>query len=98
MNLEKIQNAETKKIGKRIEYFKEIGSTHIYAKQIALNEKEEGKIILAEAQTNGIGTKGRVWYTGENKNIAMTIILKPKCSINKLEGLSKKIAECMKKQ
>ena len=97
MNLEKIQNAETKKIGKRIEYFKEIGTTHIYAKQIALNEKEEGKIILAEAQTNGIGTKGRVWYTGENKNIAMTIILKPKCSINKLEGLSKKIAECMKK-
>ncbi len=97
MDLEKIQHAETKKIGKTIEYFKKIDSTHIYAKEIALNEENDGKIILAETQTNGIGTKGRIWYTGENKNIAMTIILKPKCNIRELEGFTKTVAKCMQK-
>ncbi len=97
MDLEKIKNAKTKYIGKEIEYFKEISSTHIYAKEIALQEKHSGKIIIAETQTNGIGTKGRTWYTGESKNIAMTIILKPQCKISRLEGLTVKIAECMQK-
>lgn len=96
MDLEKIKNAKTKNIGKEIEYFKKISSTHIYGKEKALQEKNSGKIIIAETQTNGIGTKGRAWYTGENKNIAMTIILKPKCKIGQLEGLTVKIAECMK--
>ena len=54
-------------------------------------------MIIAETQTNGIGTKGRAWYTGESKNIAMTIILKPNCPISTLEGLTVKIAECMQK-
>ena len=73
MELEKIKNANTKNIGKEIEYFREISSTHTYAKQIALQEKHSGKMIIAETQTNGIGTKGRAWYTGESKNIAIWI-------------------------
>ena len=97
MNLEKIKNANTKYIGKEIEYFKEISSTHAYAKEIAMQGKQNGKIIIAETQTNGIGTKGRSWYTGESKNIALTIILKPECSISRLEGLNVKIAKCMQK-
>ncbi len=97
MNLQKIKDAETKKIGKKIEYFEKIDSTHTYAKRIALNELTNGKMVIAERQTAGIGTKGRTWYTGEGKNIAMTIILKPECKISQLEGLTKKIAECMKK-
>ncbi len=97
MNIEKIKNASTKKIGKKIEYYKEISSTHKYAKEIALQSDTNGKLIIAEIQTAGIGTKGRTWYTGENKNIAMTIILKPKCKIRELEGLTIKIAKCMQK-
>ena len=92
MNLESIKTANTKNIGKEIEYFREISSTHTYAKQIALQEKHSGKMIIAETQTNGIGTKGRAWYTGESKNIALTIILKPECKISSLEGLTVKIA------
>lgn len=92
MNIEKIKQAKTVIIGKKIEYYKEITSTHMYAKQIAKNIENDGKIIIAENQTEGIGTKGRKWYTGEGKNIAMTIILKPCCKSQKLEGLSIKIA------
>ena len=38
----------------------------------------------------------RSWYTGEGKNIATTIILYPKCRIDKLTNLSIEIAEKIK--
>lgn len=92
MDLTKIERANTKLIGKKIEYYKTIESTHLYAKQIAKNPKNNGKIILAEIQTAGIGTKGRNWYTGDGKNIAITIILHPNCSVRKLDGISLKLS------
>lgn len=97
MNIEKIKKSKTKEIGKSIEYFKQIDSTHKYAKEIALENKENGKIIIADMQTAGIGTKGKKWYSGKAKNIVMSIILKPKITIRQLEGLTIKIANCMKK-
>lgn len=96
MNIEKIKQADTKILGKEIEYYQEITSTHLVAKERAEREAM-GKMILAEIQTDGIGTKGRKWYTGSGKNIAMTIITKPNCEISKLEGFTTKIAQCMKK-
>lgn len=96
MNLELIKNAKTNVIGKKIEYFKEIISTHLYAKEIAEREDSEGKILLAEVQTGGIGTKGRKWFTGHGKNIATTIILHPKCNIDKLNNLTVEIAKKIK--
>lgn len=93
MDIEKIENAKTNKIGKKIEYFKEIESTHLYAKKIAEDENNDGKLLLAEVQTGGIGTKGRSWYTGYGKNIAATIILHPKCNIDKLDNLTIDIAK-----
>lgn len=93
MDLEKIKKANTKILGKKIEYFEEIESTHILGRKIAENEENIGKILLAEVQTGGIGTKGRSWYTGYGKNIAMTIILHPKCRIDELDNLTVEIAE-----
>ena len=93
MNLEKIKESKTKIIGKKIEYYKEIESTHLYAKTIAENEENNGKVLLAEVQTGGIGTKGRSWYTGEGKNLAVTIILHPKVKVGKLDNLTVEIAK-----
>ena len=92
MDLEKIKKAKTKIIGKQIEYFEQINSTHIYAKKIANEKNNNGKILIAEMQTGGIGTKGRSWYTGFEKNIATTIILHPKCKIEDLNNLTIEIA------
>ncbi len=97
MNIEKIMKSNTKIIGKTIQYQKEITSTHLVAKETANNSKNNGKIILAEKQTEGIGTKGRNWYTGENKNIAMSIILHPTVKPEKLAGLTTQIAISMQK-
>lgn len=89
MNIEKIKK-ETKQ---KINYYKEIKSTHLHAKEI---QNEGNTILITEVQTAGIGTKGRKWHTGENKNIAMTIIKHPKCKVSELEGLTIKIAEDIK--
>lgn len=96
MNIQKIINSKTEKIGKKIEYYKQITSTHQISKQKAKKFENNGTIIIAEQQTQGIGTKGRSWYTGEENNIAMTIIIKPKCTIDKIEGITIKIAELIK--
>lgn len=89
MNIEKLE-IETKQ---KINYYKEIKSTHLHAKEI---QNKGNVVLIAEEQTAGIGTKGRKWHTGENKNIAMTIIKHPKCKISELEGLTIKIAEDIK--
>ena len=97
LEIEKIKKAQTNIIGKKIEYFKKIDSTNTYAEKIANNLGESGTLIITDIQTNGIGTKGRRWYTGEANNIAMSIILKPQCKIDKLKGITVKIAKCIKK-
>ena len=95
MNLRRIFLANTNYLVQNIEYYKEIESTHLYAKSIANKEDENGKLIIADVQKNGIGTNGRNWYTGEGKNIAMTLILKPKAKIQEYSTLTVDIAKAM---
>lgn len=93
MDIEKIKKAKTRYIGKNIIFYNEIDSTQEDAKR-RLNDLSNGTIIIADKQINGKGTKGKVWYTN-NGNIAMTIILKPKCKIERLSNLTIRIAEIM---
>ena len=95
MNIDNIKSAKTKKIGKYIKYYNEIESTHLYAIK-HMQDEEDGTIIIAEMQTGGIGTNGRKWYSEENKNIMMSIILKPNKKISNIENLTVRIANCMK--
>lgn len=91
MDIEKIKSAKTKFIGKQLEYFDEIDSTQAEAKR-NVEKYKNGTVIIADMQTAGRGTHGRVWHT-KTDNIAMTIILKPEININKLEGFTVAIAE-----
>lgn len=95
MDINKIKDANTKYIGKNILYYEQVKSTQDKAKELVQN-LQSGTIIIADMQTNGKGTKGRIWYNNEEaKNIAMTIVLKPHCSIQNLQGLTFKIAEIL---
>lgn len=97
MNIEKIKNAKTKYIGKEIIYKEELESTQDLAKEIAKKDNtKSGTIVITDNQTKGKGTKGRVWYVSKDKNITMTILLKPHCNIEVLEGLTTKIAKTIK--
>jgi biotin--[acetyl-coA-carboxylase] ligase len=91
VNIEKIKSAKTKLIGKELEYFYEIDSTQVEAKR-NVEKYKNGTVIIADMQTAGRGTHGRVWHT-KTDNIAMTIILKPEINIKRLEGFTVAIAE-----
>lgn len=94
MDIDKITKANTNYIGKRVVYFEEIDSTQLEAKRNK-QKYENGTIIIADIQTAGKGTHGRIWYTKSN-NIAMTIVLKPQANIKQLEGFTVSIAEHIK--
>lgn len=70
------RNLDTNEIGKKIIYFHTIGSTNIYAKEIA-REVPHGTVIISEEQTSGRGRLGRDWISPKGEGIWMTIILKP---------------------
>lgn len=90
----KLSKLKTKFFGKNIVYYKEIDSTQkeIWRK-IENEDIENGTVIYADIQTNGVGTHGRTWYTDEDNNIAFSLYINANCKIECLEGLTTKIAE-----
>lgn len=73
---------------KRIHYEK-IDSTQ----KEAWRRLENGIIISADIQTDGIGTHGRTWYTTQKGNIAFSIGLELNVPVKQLENLTIEIAE-----
>ena len=97
MNLEKIKSAKTKFLGKEIIYKENLDSTQDLAKQIVKQEKcVNGTVVICDNQINGKGTKDRIWISENNKNITMTIIINRNIEIEKLDGITLKIAEKIK--
>ncbi len=89
-------NLKTKYLGKEILVFKEIDSTQKELwRRIENGDANNGTVIIAEKQTAGIGTHGRIWYT-DSKNITFSFSIFPNCNIKKLENLTYRIAEILK--
>ena len=80
-----------------IQRYEEIESTHKYLKENQQKYKEKA-VIIANKQLKGIGTKERSWFTGSDKNIAISILYKPNCKPKELEGLTLEIAKIIKEQ
>ena len=76
----------------QIKYFETIDSTHKYIKEHA-SDLEDITIAIADNQESGIGTHGRTWYTGDANNIAMSMLIKPNCDIDKLNNITIEIAK-----
>ncbi|MCL2860227.1 MAG: biotin--[acetyl-CoA-carboxylase] ligase [Oscillospiraceae bacterium] len=96
--IEKIKiNLSTKYMGRNIIYFETIDSTQKKAKELAKNKVQNGTLVLANMQTHGVGTHGRVWHTEPNSNILMTLVLYPNCNIDKLNTITIDIANCLVK-
>lgn len=96
MNISEIKsNLTTNYIGQNIIYFETIDSTQKQAKKLAENNLPNGTLVLANMQTSGVGTHGRVWYTEADSNITMTLVLYPNCNIDKLKTITIDIANYM---
>ncbi len=88
----------TKWLGKETIYYKEIDSTQKEVwRRIENKNIDNGTLILADIQTDGIGTHGRKWYTSQEENIAFSFVIYPNIQIQKIENLTVEIAETLLK-
>ncbi len=86
----------TKFLGKSFEHYEIIDSTQAEVwRRIEKNNVKNGNLIIADIQTNGIGTHGRIWKTDEKNNIAFSFAIKTDCNISKLNGITKEVAEVL---
>lgn len=56
-----------------------------------------GTVIVADIQTDAIGTHGRKWYTTKKDNIAFSFVVYPNIEISRLESLTVQIAKILVK-
>lgn len=79
-----LKNLKTNFLGKNAIYYKQINSTQNKIWELVKQENTpNGTLIMADIQTNGMGTHGRVWYTDEENNIAFSFFIKMNCNIKK---------------
>ena len=92
MDIEKIKQAKTKYIGKNVIYFNEIDSTQTEAKR-NVEKYSNGTVIIADMQTAGRGTHGRVWHTNIDKLDGFTVAIAENIrqSIKELYGIELEI-------
>ncbi len=78
----------TEKMGRELHFFEQIGSTNVYAKQLADQGAPEGTLVAADMQTAGKGRRGRAWDSPLGTNIYFTLVLKPDIAPDKASMLT----------
>jgi len=85
---QQIENGEPGRIGWRIHYFDEVGSTQLVAAELAEEGAAQGTVVIAERQSAGRGRMGRSWHSPAGVNLYMTIILRPSMPLGQVPRLS----------
>lgn len=81
-----------KYLGNKVIYYDKIDSTQKEVwRKLQNNEIDNGTLIIADIQTDGIGTHGRTWYTSNN-NIAFSFLVELNLPIKKIEGFTNEVA------
>ena len=75
MNYE--QELLRERLGSRLHFYPEIGSTNDEAFKLAEEGVSSGAIILAERQLAGRGRRGSDWFCGEESGLAFSLMLRP---------------------
>lgn len=65
------------RFGACIEYFASIDSTNTVAERLARAGAAEGTVVIADAQTQGRGRLGRSWVSPPNRNLYLSLVLRP---------------------
>jgi BirA family biotin operon repressor/biotin-[acetyl-CoA-carboxylase] ligase len=67
----------TKRLGRKLHYYRSLDSTNASAYQLALKGAGEGEVVVAESQQKGRGRLGRQWFSPPFLNLYVSIILRP---------------------
>ena len=76
----------TSEFGHNLHYFVQTTSTMDDARRLADDGAPHGAVVVADEQTAGRGTKGRIWVSPPGQSIHTTLIVRP--SIEELKRLS----------
>ena len=63
-------------------YKETVSSTNVLLKEMAISGEKEFTVLIADSQTNGIGRKGNSFFSPEKTGVYMSILLRPKHSVN----------------
>lgn len=77
-----VPNLRTKDLGRKIDVFKTIDSTNNFAKSLAQFGAVHGTTVVSEVQTQGKGRMGKSFYSPTGMGIYMSIVLRPKLSVD----------------
>ena len=73
---------KTKALGKKLDVYREIDSTNSFTKEAAHYGAVHGTTVIAEIQTGGKGRLGRKFYSPLGMGVYMSVIIRPKLSID----------------
>jgi BirA family transcriptional regulator, biotin operon repressor / biotin---[acetyl-CoA-carboxylase] ligase len=77
LEISKIRDLRTTRIGTKFHYFPELDSTNSSARRLAEQGAGAGEIVLAEQQTQGRGRLGRNWISPPYLNLYLSVVLRP---------------------
>jgi BirA family transcriptional regulator, biotin operon repressor / biotin---[acetyl-CoA-carboxylase] ligase len=84
---------ETMFVGQLLFSLNEVDSTNDFLLNKLKSESlAEGTIVVAKQQTKGKGQRGKSWLSDSNESLLLSLLLFPKCSIQKQFFLNKAIA------
>lgn len=88
-----LMNLKTNFLGRNFMFYNEIDSTQSEIWRLIENGNiENGTLVMADIQTQGKGTHGRIWHTDKN-NIAFSFYIETDCQTEKIDGITKEIAQ-----
>ena len=69
----------TERLGRAVLAKKELTSTNTLCTQLAETGFPDGLVVVADAQTGGMGRNGRSWFSPSGKNLYFSMLLRPDC-------------------
>ncbi|MDE5946920.1 MAG: biotin--[acetyl-CoA-carboxylase] ligase, partial [Oscillospiraceae bacterium] len=72
---------KTSSYGKNIVILNEVDSTNNYAKNLALNNAEDGTVVISDYQFAGKGRMGRMFFSPKGTGLYVSVITRPDISI-----------------
>jgi BirA family biotin operon repressor/biotin-[acetyl-CoA-carboxylase] ligase len=65
-------------MGRRVIYYRSIGSTNDVARELAAQGAPEGTLVIADEQTAGKGRLGRRWLAPPGTSLLMSLLFRPR--------------------
>lgn len=71
------ETLQTHRLGRHCQYFPVASSTNTTAHELGRQGAPEGTVVLADAQTGGRGQAGKVWISPPERNLYVSLLLRP---------------------